>query len=401
MHRIAHFAHVSVLAALGLLLILVLAGCARNEAAPVAMAPPAVGVARVITREVTEFDQFTGHFEAVSRVDVRPRVSGYISSVNFSEGGEVREGAVLFVIDPRPYAAELKRANAQFAQARSQLELAKSQRDRATKLMQSHAISREEFETRMAANEQAGANVDAAAAAVDTAALNLGFTRVTAPISGVAGRALITSGNFVTAGQTLVTTVVSEDPIYVTFEGDESAYIRDMDPALRAGREVGSPVWIGLVNEPDYPHQGVVVFTNNELDSATGTIRARARLANHDHRFTPGMFARVKLPGGVRHPAVLINDSAVSTDQNVSYVLVVGAGNKIEYRAVKLGPLTDGLRVVREGLGTEETIVVNGLQHVRPGMIVRPERVAMGTHAGAGSADASSALVAVNAGDRP
>jgi RND family efflux transporter MFP subunit len=400
MHRINHVAYVSVLTGLALILVLILTSCARNEAAPIAAAPPPVGVARVLTRSITEFDEFTGHFEAVSRVDVRPRVSGYISSVNFSEGGEVRAGDVLFVIDPRPYAAEMKRANAQLAQAHSQLELAKSERDRATKLVESHAISREEFETRMAANEQAGANVDAAAAAVDTAALNLGFTRVTAPISGVAGRALITSGNFVTAGQTLVTTLVSEDPIYVSFEGDESAYIRDMDPALRAGREVGSPVWIGLVNERDYPHQGEVVFTNNELDSTTGTIRARARLANHDHRFTPGMFARVKLPGGSRHAAVLINDSAVSTDQSVSYVLVVDADNKIEYRAVKLGPLADGLRVVREGLGPQETIVVNGLQHVRPGMIVRPERVAMGGHAGAGS-DAGTALVAVNAGERP
>ncbi len=383
-----------------------LAGCARNEAPPgaaaaaAAAAPPAVSVAQVLTRTVTEYDEFTGHFEAVSRVEVRPRVSGYIASVSHPDGAEVHEGEVLFVIDPRPYAAELKRANAQAAQARSQLALARSERERAAKLMDSHAISREELETRIAASEQAAANLDAAQAAVDAAALNLSFTRVTAPITGAAGRALITTGNFVTAGQTLVTTVVSEDPIYVSFEGDESAYLRDMDPALRAHRELHLPVFIGLIDESDYPHRGELVFTNNELDAATGTIRARARLANPDHRFAPGLFARVRLPGSTRHQAVLINDSAVSTDQSVKYVLLLGPGDKIEYRAVKLGPLSEGLRVVREGLAPGDTIVVSGLQHVRPGMQVTPERVAMGERPGGADGPAPGALLA-HRGDVP
>jgi len=377
-----------------------LGGCARDEAAP-APALPQVSVARVLTRDVTEFDEFTGHFEAVRHVDVRPRVSGYVSSFNFSEGGEVHRGDVLFVIDPRPYAAELKRAQAQLAQARSRRELAASERVRAVKLLASHAISREEFETRVAASEESAADVDAAQAAVDTAALNLGFTRVTSPIDGIAGRALVTAGNFVAAGQTLVTTVVSEDPIYVTFEGDESAYLRDMDPALRTRHEVGGPVWVGLVNETDYPHRGTLVFTNNELDAATGTIRARARLANPDHRFTPGMFARVKVPASVPHAAVLINDTAVSTDQSVKYVLVVDRDNKVQYRAVTLGPLADGLRVVRQGLSPGETIVVDGLQHVRPGMVVNPERVAMGSSPADAAGAADGALLAHDSGDEP
>jgi RND family efflux transporter MFP subunit len=372
-------------------------GCARNEAAP-APELPQVSVAQVLTRDITEFDEFTGHFEAVRHVDVRPRVSGYIASVNFSEGGEVHQGEVLFVIDPRPYAAELKRAHAELAQARSRRELAQSERNRAVKLLASHAISREEFETRVAASEESDADVDAAQAAVDTAALNLGFTRVISPIDGVAGRALITAGNFVAAGQTLVTTVVSEDPIYVTFEGDESAYLRDMDPGLRARREVGSPVWVGLVNETDYTHRGILVFTNNELDAATGTIRARARLDNPDHRYTPGMFARIKLPASLPHEAVLINDSAVSTDQSIKYVLVVGQDHKVRYRVVSLGPLVDGLRVVREGLSPGEVIVVDGLQHVRPGMLVSPERVAMGEAPTGADPGAHATLLAHDSG---
>jgi RND family efflux transporter MFP subunit len=365
---------------------MLLSACARNEAAEPHAAPalPQVTVAAAISRKVTEFDEFTGRFEAVERVEVRPRVSGYISSVNFKDGSEVRKGDVLFVIDPRPYLAERDKARAQLAQARSQLMLARSERDRATKLLAQHALSQEEFDTRASGLEQGQANVEAAQAALDAAALNLDFTRVTAPIAGRISRALVTSGNFVSNGQTLLTTLVSLDPIYVTFDGDEQVYLkytkRARDAAQGGSRDAPSPVKVGLADENSYPHQGVMVFVDNALDPATGTIRSRALLDNHERIFTPGLFARVRLLGSAEHSAVLVNDSAIGTDQTVRYVLVVGTGNKVEYRPVKLGPIVDGLRVVQDGLSPGETIVVNGLQRVRPGAQVAPQRVAMGEH---------------------
>jgi len=380
---------------------LLVSACARNEAAQPKAAPPLpqVTVAAAISRKVTDSDEFTGRFEAVERVEVRPRVSGYISSVNFKEGSEVKKGDVLFVIDPRPYQADRDRAAAGLAQARSQLALARSERERATKLLAQHAISQEEYDTRTAGNEQAEANVEAAKAALDSAALNLEFTRVTAPISGRISRALVTAGNFVTNGQTPLTTLVSLDPIYVTFDGDEQEYLRYIrmaseaaDPEKAAAsvhetsahesapgaHETRSAVRVGLANESGFPHQGVMVFVDNALDPTTGTIRSRALLDNHDRQFTPGLFARIKLLGSSQHDAVLVNDSAIGTDQTVRYVLVVGKDNKVEYRPVQLGSVVDGLRVVQSGLAAGETIVVNGLQRVRPGAQVSAQRVAMG-----------------------
>jgi len=374
--------------ALALAAAVTLTGCGSNAAAQAAAAPPPpqVDVAQVVAKQVTEFDEFTGRFEAIDRVEIRPRVSGYISARNFSEGSEVKKGDVLFVIDPRPYEATFKHAKAQLDQARSQAVLAKSERERATKLLQSHAISQEEYDSRAASLEQADANVEAAQAAVDSAALDLSFTRVTAPISGKISRALVTEGNLVAAGQTELTTLVSLDPIYVRFDGDEQAYLKYIRIAREAVQAktknneagtTGSPVMVGLANEGGYPHQGVMVFVDNELDPTTGTIRGRAKLDNHDRAFTPGLFARVKLMGSNQYNALLINDSAVGTDQTVRYVLVVGADNKVEYRPVKLGPIIDGLRVVTDGLKAGETIVVSGLQRVRPGSPVTPARVAM------------------------
>jgi len=380
-------------------------GCTRNAAAEThAPQLPQVTVAPAIARQVTEFDELTGRFEAVERVEVRPRVSGYISSVDFSDGSEVKKGDVLFVIDPRPYVAERDKARAQLAQARSQLTLAVTERDRATKLVAQHAISQEEFDTRTAGREQAEANVAAAQAALDAAALNLEFTRVTAPIAGRISRALVTSGNFVTSGQTLLTTLVSLDPIYVSFDGDEQQYLRYSKLArgasgkLPAGR---NPVVVGLADETGFPHQGVMVFVDNALDPATGTIRNRALLDNHERLFTPGLFARVRLMESREYDAVLINDSAIGTDQTVRYVLVVGAGNKVEYRPVKLGPIVDGLRVVQSGLVPGETIVVNGLQRVRPGAQVNPQRVAMGEPPAGGERAARMAAQEARPGLRP
>jgi RND family efflux transporter MFP subunit len=370
--------------------LLIVAGCARNEAAPAAAAPPApqVSVAQVLTRPVTDFDEFTGRFVAVERVEVRPRVSGYIASVALTPGRVVKKGDVLFTIDARPYEAELKRAKAELARARTQLALARSERDRATKLLEMRAISHEEFDSRVAGSEQADANVDVASAALDTAALNLSFTRVESPISGLVSREEVTTGNLVTSGQTLLTTVVSVDKIYAEFEGDERVYLKyaalSRSGELANARDSNLPVWVGLADEQGTPHEGKVVFVDNALDAQTGTIRVRALLDNRERRFTPGLFARVKLVGSGQYQATLINDSAIGTDQNVRYVFAVNPENKVEYRAVKLGPVVDGLRVVREGLKPGEYIVVNGLQRVRPGITVAPQRVAMGVKPGVG-----------------
>jgi RND family efflux transporter MFP subunit len=378
--------------ALGVAAVLI-SGCGRQAAAQGGPAPASlVTVAKVISRPITEFDEFTARFEAVQRVELRPRVSGYITSINFTQGREVKKGEVLAVIDPRPYEAELMRARAGLAQAHSQLALAQSQRARAIKLLAAHAISREEYDTDMANTQEASANVAAAAAALDTAQLNVEFTRITAPISGIVGRAEVTAGNLVTSGQTLLTTLVSVDPIYVSFDGDEQAYLQYLHFSRNSHATEHQPVLVGLADESGYPHQGVLVFVSNEIDPATGTVRARGLLANPGRQFIPGMFARVRLPGGSPHEAVLVNDSAIGTDQSTRYVLVVGADHKAQYRRVTLGPLIDGLRVVREGLTPGDTIVVDGLQRVQPGSAVSVERVAMGEHIAPGAGTQPSLL---------
>jgi RND family efflux transporter MFP subunit len=366
------------------------AGCARNEAAQVAVAQqaPRVTVAQVIEQSITDFDEFTGRFVAVERVALRPRVSGYISSVSFAAGREIKKDDVLFTIDPRPYQAELEGAKAELARARAQLELSKSERQRAVKLMAQHAISREEFDSRVSQSEQGEASVRAAAAAVDAAALNLSFTQVRSPIDGLVSHEEVTAGNLVTAGQTLLTTIVSVDKLFVEFEGDEQVYLKYAALArkgeLTNAREATSPVWVGLADETDTPHEGRMVFIDNALDPQTGTIRARALLDNKDRRFTPGLFARVKLTGSAQYDALLVNDSAIGTDQGSRYVFSLDKDNKVQYRPVKLGTLANGLRVVLEGLAEGDYVVVNGLQRVRPGVQVAPERVVMGQQASNG-----------------
>lgn len=353
---------------------LVLAACSNNVASEAPPAPPSIAAAKVVSKPITEFDEFTGRFEAVERVEVRPRVAGYVTSANFQQGHSVKKGDILYVIDPRPYQAALNRAEAEVARARTQLALAKSEQERATKLIEKRAISQEEFDSRTSGNEQASANLAAAEAARESAALDLSFTQVRSPITGVVGRAEITAGNLVAAGQTLLTTVVSVDPIYVSFDGDEQVYLK----VAGLKRNSRAPVWVGLADEQGHPHEGELAFVDNEVDPATGTIHARGLFKNADRRFTPGLFARVKVEGGAKYDALLINDSAVGTDQSVKFVLKVGADNKIEYTPVKLGPIVDGLRVVREGLKADDVILVKGLQQVRPGMPVTPQLVAMG-----------------------
>jgi RND family efflux transporter MFP subunit len=385
-------AYAAILASLGIGLAapLLLTACGPDaaHAAQAQTQAPQVSVATVIERQITDYQEFTGRIEAVERVELRPRVSGYIESVAFREGAEVKKGDVLFVIDPRAYQATLKHARAELARAQSASRQAQSQHERAVKLLSLRALSQEEFDSRAAGSEEAIADVQAAQAAVEAAQLDLDFTRVRAPISGMVGKAEITTGNFVSRGESVLTLLLSVDPVYVRFEGDEAAYLRQAE-ALRAqahsaagSSKTAAPVWLGLANEAGYPHQGELVFTDNEVDTATGTIRARARLSNPDRLFTPGLFARVRLGEGASHPAVLIEDNAVGTDQTRRFVYVAKADNTVEYREIGLGSLFDGLRVVDHGLAAGERIVVNGLQRVRPGAAITPQQVAMRLPAG-------------------
>jgi RND family efflux transporter MFP subunit len=361
-----------------------LSGC-RSEATTATQAPaPQVSVASALERDVTEWDEFTGRLEAVESVEVRPRVTGYIESVNFTEGSTVRKGDLLFVIDPRPYRAELSKAEAELARAVASAELAASDAARSEKLVDIKAVSREEYDSRINASREAKANVAGARAAVDSAKLNLEFTRITSPIDGRVSKAAVTTGNLVTGGSNtapLLTTVVSLDPMYVTFEGDEQIYLKYNELSRRgeraSSRDAANPVLMGLANEDGYPHRGAMVFVDNQVDPRTGTIRARAAFENKEGYLTPGLFARVKLLGHNSYHAVLVDDRAIGTDQSQKFVYVVDAEHKIAYRPVKVGRLSDGLRIVQQGLQPGETVVVNGMQRVRPGVVVAPERVAM------------------------
>ena len=376
----------STLAVSGVLLaaLLGLSGCGSDATATAQPPAPQVSVASALERDVTEWDEFTGRLEAVESVEVRPRVTGYIESVNFTEGSTVRKGDLLFVIDPRPYRAELSKAEAELARAVARSELAVSDEARSEKLLDIKAVSREEYDSRVNGSREAKADVAAARAAVDSAKLNLEFTRITAPISGRVSKAVVTAGNLVTGGSnaaTLLTTVVSLDPMYVTFEGDEQIYLKYNELSRRgersSSRDAANPVLMGLANENGYPHHGAMVFVDNQVDTRTGTIRARASFENKDGYLTPGLFARVKLLGHNSYRAVLVDDRAIGTDQSQKFVYVIDAENKVTYRPVTVGRLDDGLRIVQKGLQPGETVVVNGLQRVRPGVVVAPERVAM------------------------
>ena len=359
-----------------------LAGCKAPPPPP--PAPPAVTVAPVLERDVAEWDEFSGRLEAVDQVDIRPRVSGYIKRVTFTDGREVRKGEVLFEIDPRPYQADLDRAQAQLEQARTAAELAEREVGRAERLVKVQAISREEFDSRTSAQANGVAAVRAAEAAVETARLNLGWTRVRSPIAGRVSRADVTEGNLVQAAPpdaTLLTTVVSLDSVYLYFDSDEQTYLRYSGRAAAAGtrgwRDARFPVYLGLANEDGFPHAGRLDFVDNRIDPASGTIRTRAIFSNRDRRFTPGLFARVKLVGGQHEPTLLVRDAAIGTDQDRKFVLVLGKGDSLEYRPVEIGRLADGLRTVQKGVAAGDKVVVNGLMRVRPGVKVTPTVVAM------------------------
>ncbi|MDB6088172.1 MAG: acriflavin resistance protein AcrA, partial [Gammaproteobacteria bacterium] len=301
-----------------------------------------------------------------------------------TEGKVVKHGDLLFVIDPRPYKADYDRAAADLKRYKTSLDLARLEQTRVQRLKESGAVSQEEVDERSSSVAQMEANVTGAQAALESAALNMSFTRVSSPIAGRVSRAEVTRGNLVTGGSnggTFLTSVVSIDPIYLYFEGDEATYLRYVQMA-RAGerpssRDAPNPVRVGLANEEGFPHVGAMDFVDNQVNAQTGTIRARAVLQNKDGLYIPGLFARVQLLGSSEYSAILIDDRAVNTDQSQKYVLLLGPANKVEYRRVKLGRVIDGLRIVREGLEAGDVIIVNGAQRVHPGITVTPQKVAM------------------------
>ncbi|MBP2295963.1 efflux RND transporter periplasmic adaptor subunit [Azospirillum rugosum] len=352
-------------------------GHADAPAAAAVPPPPEVDVAPVVARKVTDWQGYSGRLEAVDRVDVRPQVSGSITAVHFRNGAFVKKGDVLFTIDPRPYQAEVARAEAQVAAAQARVRFTAADLDRAQRLVKDSTISRQSMDQKENDAREAAANLKAAQAALDMAQINLGYTQVTAPVAGRVSRAEITVGNVVAAGAASapLTTVVSVSPMYASFDVDEQTYLRHIAPARDSNN---IPVQLGLANESGYSRDGAIEHVDNRLDVTSGTIRVRAKFDNADGMLVPGLYARVKVGSTVPRDALLVDERAIGTDQDKKFVLVVNAENRVEYREVGLGPLREGLRVVNRGLSAEDRVIVNGIQHARPGTPVQPHIVAMG-----------------------
>jgi len=373
----------------------VVAGCSRSQAsgAPAAPPAPAVSVAEVVAKPLRDFEEFTGRLEPVTTVQIQARVSGFIESAQFAEGAQVKKGQVLFRIDPRPYQAEVDRLAAQLKRAHSQAALAEQNHERGKQLIAKHVIAQQDFDQLATTATSSGDDIGAAAAALEAARLNLEFTQVRSPIDGRASRMLITPGNLVTTTSVL-TTVVSDNPVYTYFDVDEATYLRFAHGATKAE----SPVYMGLVDEQGYPHEGRLDFVDNQVDPNSGTIRARGVFDNQDGHFTPGLFARIKLVGGAPRDSILIDERAVGTDLGKKFVLALKKDNTLEYRPVTLGANIGGLRVVNDGLAAGDVIVVNGLQHVRPGAAVTPARVTMQANGAVAQLAPAPAKVASAAG---
>jgi len=351
-----------------------------------ATAPPPVTVAQPVKRTVTDWDEFTGRFEAVEEVQVRPRVGGYVTNVEFKDGDMVRSGDLLYVIDSRPFEAVAAQADGQLADARAKMELAKRELDRGLALVQTSAVSEQIVDQRRQALQAAHAAETQAEGALKAAALNVEFTHVMAPLSGRVGRHLVSVGNLVqgsdTGVSTLLTTIVSMDPIYVYFDVDEATYLRNnklwFEGKRPSSRDTANPVQVTLTGENKPSREGHMDFLDNRLDVSTGTLRSRAVIPNHDLSILPGQFGRVRLIGSSPYEALLVPDTAIATDQSRKIVFVVKDDDTVEARTVVLGPLDDGLRVIREGLKPDDRVIVDGIQRARVGAKVSPHVAASG-----------------------
>jgi multidrug efflux system membrane fusion protein len=354
----------------------VLSGCNKPPPPPTP-APPPVTIAKPIKKEIVEWDEYTGRTGAVESVDVRPRVSGYIDNITFRAGDRVIKGDLLFVIDPRPYQAALDQANAQLRQAQANQLLQEANFARQDRLRQSGVIAKEDYDTALSNKNQSAAQVLSNSAAVELAKLNLTFTQIASPISGRISREQVTVGNLVQADSTLLTNIVSIDPIYAYFNVDERAVLK-YQQLIRQGkiadaRSASVPVYLQLENEKSFPHEGVIDFVNNQFNSSTGTLQVRGVFLNANAFLTPGAFVRVRVAAGPMHEAILVTDRAVGTDQGSKYVLALDDQNVVGVKPVELGPEVEGLRVVRSGLTGEEQVIINGIINARPGSKVSPE----------------------------
>ncbi|OLF52297.1 efflux transporter periplasmic adaptor subunit [Pseudomonas chlororaphis] len=345
-----------------------------SATAKAAAAPPAaeVDVAMALSRPVTDWQNYSGRLEAVEKVVIRPLVSGTIVAVHFKDGAIVKEGELLFEIDARPYAARVEQAQASLAAARSRSQYTATDLGRAQRLINSNAIAMRDLDEKQNAASEAQANVRQAQALLDSARLDLAHTRISAPVSGRMSRALVTTGNIVSAGENAapLSTLVSLSPIYAAFDVDEQTFLRYLNQSSAKPEQV--PVLLGLSNESDYPRTGQLASLDNQLDLQSATLRVRASFDNADGQLRPGMLARIKLGGGPPRQAVLIDDRAIGTDQDKKFVLVVTANDQVEYRRISPGNLVGDLRVIDSGLQPGERVVINGLHRARPGDTVRP-----------------------------
>jgi membrane fusion protein, multidrug efflux system len=367
--------------ALGSLLLAahLLASCGNQPVASSAPPPPPVTVAHPLQKTITEWDEYTGRFVAVESVEVRARVSGFIDSVNFKEGQIVKQGDLLFVIDQRPFRLAVEQAKADVERAQAKLEIASLDVQRATPLVRSQSLTEREFDTRKATERDAAGQVASAQAALKEAELNLEWTQVRAPIGGRISDKRVDAGNLITGGQsgsTLLTVIVSIDPIHFVFDGSEVDFLHYVRLAAAGGRpssrDVQNPVSVRLADETEYLHQGHMNFVDNVINPKTGTIRGRAVFDNKDGLLTPGFFGRVRLFGG-EHEALLVPDAAIASDQSSKIVFTVADDGTVGTKLVDLGPIVEGLRVIRSGLTAGDRIVIDGVQRARPGQKVKPE----------------------------
>jgi membrane fusion protein, multidrug efflux system len=386
------FRHLLFVATCAATLVITLAGCkpAPNRKP---LLPANVEVAAVAAKPVRLPDEFNGRVASINSVDVRARVTGYVDQLAYREGDSLKRGDLLFVIDPRPYRDALDSAKASLERERAAAAFADIQAKRAHALNASEAISKEEYQNRDSDLSQSAARVHEAESAVAMAELNLSFTEVRSPIDGQTSRAQLTIGNLAQADQTVLTTVVSQDPIYVYFDCDEQSYLRFQERVHRgSGVSSANPVRVALANETGFPHVGRVDFLDNQVNPSTGTIRARVILSNPDHLFTPGLYAHVQLESTGAVKALLVDDKAILTDQDRKYVYVVGPGSVAQRKDVVTGGMADGLRLIQSGLAPGDKVIVGGLQQIySPGTAVTPKQVAMGSVTGSSPAPAQEA----------